>query len=307
MTIAAETTLDLAAAMSGWDRDDLEVQPVTGVQSLNNENWHVTSRSGEFAAVLRVPNTANDEWLGIDRAEEEAVARAAGVIGLGPEVIAADASGALLSRFIGGEPFDLETGHHVLDRLGRAIRALHTLDAAVASSRDIFGRISDLLQAAVELGGVQGDTAPYHAWLAEAREHRNAAGASPVIGHHDLWANNTLDDGDTLRLVDWEFSGLSDPVYDLAAVRIAIDTTRVDDATLLEVAGLDHLAEPSDLIRMTCAVHLFELAWAGIRSRLPAARDQGVAVAFDFVAHARAMREVVDGMLAQRQFTWSAP
>lgn len=305
-----ERARELLARLTDLVNPNLELEPLSGVQSLNNQSWLVRDDTKDVLAVFRIADVYSDPWLGIDRVEEERIARAAADAGLGPEVLAADpAMGLLLTQHVEGEPWEPHGGDpSALGRLGAAVRTVQALSPTAATSRDIFERIRDLLAAAVELGGLDEPTQRYEDWLHETKAHREASGVQHVIGHNDLWPNNTLDDGHRLRLVDWEFSGLSDPLYDLAAIRLALDSTHIPTAQLLASLGPDPsgTAAPDveDLERMTCAVQLFELGWSGVRLGLPT--HDPTMPGFDFAAHAAAMRRTVDERLDATSPQWRA-
>ena len=49
-----------------------------------------------------------------------------------------------------------------------------------------------------------------------ARSRRSAAAVAPRACHNDLLNANFLDDGERLRIVDWEYAGMGDRFFDLA-------------------------------------------------------------------------------------------
>jgi thiamine kinase-like enzyme len=305
-----ERARELLAQLTNVVDPGLELEPISGVQSLNNQSWLVRDHTEGVLAILRIADVQSDHWLGIDRVEEERIARAAADAGLGPEVLAADpATGLLLTQHIKGEPWEPHRGEpSALGRLTTAVRTLHALSPTAAAPRGIFERIRDLLAAAVELGGLDEPTHQYEDWLQETEALRETSGVQHVVGHNGLWPNNTLDDGHRLRLVDWEFSGLSDPLFDLATIRLAVDSTHVPTARLLAFLDSDHsgIEAPAvdDLERMTCAVQLFELGWSGVRLGLPS--YDPTLPGFDFAAHAAAIRRTVDERLNETSLRWSA-
>ncbi len=304
----AERARGLLLRLAGSMDPDVQLEPFDVVQSLNNRNWVTREPTQGVQAVLRIADVTCDPWLGIDRVEEERIARAAADAGIGPTVLAADpASGLLLTQLIEGAPWVPNRGGiAALMRLGTAVRTLQALRTTVCTPRGIFERIRGLLAAAVELGGLEGSIQRYEDWLHETETHRSATGVQEVVGHNDLWPNNTLDDGHRLRLVDWEFSGLSDPLYDLATIRLSVDSARIPTARLLALfggAGSNvEITSVEDVERMTCAVQLFELGWSGVRHGLAA--DGGPAPGFDFASHANGMRRTVDERLESAWMRW---
>src|SRR5687767_4480521 len=89
---------DVAARV--WPDRSLEVEELDG--GITNHNFKVFV-DGE-AYVLRIGGKDTD-LLGIDRRHEEAAARMAAAIGVGPEVTSVvEPEGYLITRFIAGEP-----------------------------------------------------------------------------------------------------------------------------------------------------------------------------------------------------------
>ncbi|MBA3729070.1 MAG: phosphotransferase, partial [Actinobacteria bacterium] len=65
----------------------------------------------------------------------------------------------------------------------------------------------------------RGGTVPgAYEWAHEiaARSERTREGGAPKPCHNDLLNANFLDDGERLRIVDWEYAGMGDPFFDLA-------------------------------------------------------------------------------------------
>ena len=116
---------------------------------------------------------------------------------------------------------------------------------------------------------------------------------TPGLAHNDFWANNFLDDGKNLYLVDWEFSGTGDTLIDLATVSMAGGYSEEEQTALLNAYGL---MEPEDRVTLQTlkwVVTFFEALWAvvmhGIRGSGSAA--DGTAGEFDYHRHAQRMFE----------------
>ena len=91
-----------------------------------------------------------------------------------------------------------------------------------------------------------------------------------------------MDDGDRLWLVDWEFAGAGDGMFDLATVAQAANLDTDGEHALLEEYGL-----PGGVLRLREArwsIGLFEGAWA-LAMHTVRGGDGG----FDFATHAKDM------------------
>ena len=85
-----------------------------------------------------------------------------------------------------------------------------------------------------------------------------------VLCHNDSYYLNVLDDGETLWVIDWEYAGMGDPMYDLAANAFELPATGKD--TLLQA----YFGETSDDLRATLddmiAVFLaWNVAWSMVQ------------------------------------------
>ncbi len=85
-----------AIAARVWPGREVYVEPLGG--GITNHNFKVSL--GGDAYVVRIGGERT-ELLGIDRHAEEAAARAAAAVGVGPEVVAF-VDGSLVTRFIEG-------------------------------------------------------------------------------------------------------------------------------------------------------------------------------------------------------------
>ncbi len=69
----------------------------------------------------------------------------------------------------------------------------------------------------------------YHDVVAEAEAVRAALAAhpvAPVACHCDPLCENFLDDGTRVWIVDWEYSGMNDPMWDLGDLSVEGNSAR---------------------------------------------------------------------------------
>jgi thiamine kinase-like enzyme len=182
---------------------------------ITNHNVRVDLDDGS-AYVLRVAGQGT-ELLGIDRQAEYEATRAAAAVGVGPEVVAfLEPEGWLVTRFIEGEipPVEQLREPDSLARVAHALRVVHA-GPPVPSAFDSFRVVEAYRDTAADRGG---ETPAEVAWAREtARRIESARGpVKPVPCHNDLLNANFIDDGLSLRIVDWEYAGMGDPFFDLA-------------------------------------------------------------------------------------------
>ena len=179
-------------------------------------------RLGEYC--LRLPGKGTEEY--INRENEAAAAQAAAAVGVSPEILYVDrATGEMVSRFIEGattmSPEAFRTVPGAPTRAGIAFRKLHDSGAVFPARFELFSMIDEYL-------GVLStkDVRPpegYHDVLREAEAVRQALAAHSlpnVACHCDPLCENFLDTGHRMWIVDWEYCGMNDPMWDLADLSV---------------------------------------------------------------------------------------
>ncbi len=180
-------------------------------------------RVGDFC--LRIPGKGTEEY--INRANESAAARAAAAAGVSPQVVHADpATGVMVTRFIDGavtmsaQNFAARPG--AAARAGAAFRKLHDSGAVFPFRFELFSMIDSYLGvlATKDVALPQG----YHEVVREADQSVRAALAAhpaPLAPCHcDPLAENLIDTGSRMWLVDWEYSGMNDAMWDLGDLSV---------------------------------------------------------------------------------------
>ena len=268
---------DLAAAVARvWPDGASQWEALGG--GITNHNVKVTRADGVL--VLRVAGRET-EVLGIDRAAEHEATRTAASVGVGPEVVDfVEPEGWLVTRFIEGTtPSPEELREPVqLERVAAALRAIH--DGPTIPGRfDALGVVDAYRDAAVARGAVlPGSFAEAYAtgeriaWLRQ-RE-------TPRPCHNDLLNANFIDDGEHLRIVDWEYAGMGDPWFDLANFSVNHELDEAGRERLLAAyAGEATSTGLSALDLMRYMSDFREAMWGAVQSVVSE-------VDFDFEAYA---------------------
>jgi thiamine kinase-like enzyme len=278
----------VVARVPAWRqaRRGIRVAPLEGALSLNNVNYRLTVDGADY--VLRIAADTVARHLGVRRHEEGAAASAAARAGIAPELVYFDAgTGHMVSRLIPGrhwEPEDFRAPGNI-GRLAATLRRLHAIRGVPAQGW-VYRRVERLLQSARSLGLQMPPDLSVHEERMRRLEARRQADPRVRVGlcHHDLWANNFLDDGQDLWLVDWEFGGEGDGLYDLATLSLAGGYSAAQHRELLRAyfgeCGSDDL---QSLQVMQYAVFFFEAAWALVQHGLRGSSPPG----FDYLGYAR--------------------
>jgi len=182
---------------------------------ITNHNVKVSLDDGGVY-VLRIAGK-DTELLGIDRRREYEATRAAAAVGVGPEVVAfVEPEGWLVTRFIEGripEPERMREPE-LLRRVAGALRAFHAAPP-IPGGFDSFRVVEAYRETAAE----RGSRAPgEYAWAKEIADRiERLRGVFPERPcHNDLLNANFIDNGRTIRIVDWEYAGMGDVFFDLA-------------------------------------------------------------------------------------------
>lgn len=214
--------------------------------------------------VLRLPGKGTEDY--IDRAAEAISARAAAAAGVSPEVIHADpASGIMITRFIDGtetmSPQAFRSRKGSPARAGQIFARLHRSGAVFPARFELFAMIDDYL------GHLSGKdvTLPegYHQVLDEAQTVRAALAAHPLPlapCHCDPLCENFLDTGDRMWVVDWEYCGMNDPMWDLGDLSVEGGFDADQDSEMLQ-AYFGGPPSAADHGRMVIYKAMCDLLW----------------------------------------------
>ena len=187
-------------------------EPIAG--SLSNFAWHVSATGQDrFVRYAR----AGNEQLGADLHAEGEILRLVAEAGLAPRVVRCDPSARLLvTQWIARAKDDPSPGG--CDRTIRQVAAmlcqLHQLTPPTGVRVVDFAVQARRLEAALPTEAVR----PALAACAEEVLSRLGPARANALCHHDIHAQNIVTDpAGRLWLVDWEYAGLGDPVFDLAS------------------------------------------------------------------------------------------
>ncbi|MEO8973989.1 MAG: phosphotransferase, partial [Ktedonobacteraceae bacterium] len=155
--------------------------------------------------------------LGIDRGREHTCTAIAAQLGVGAEVIHFLANeDALVTRFIVGEAISSATAAQpdVLRRIVDAIHRYH-MGPEFPGTFSPFATVRNYATLALKYSVTFPDTLPHVFALMEQIEEAIGPTLDPRPCHNDLLASNFLDDGQTIRILDWEYAGMGDLFFDL--------------------------------------------------------------------------------------------
>jgi thiamine kinase-like enzyme len=259
-----------------WPGRDARFEILGG--GITNHNLKVDVGGERF--VLRVAGKGTN-LLGIDRVVELAATEAAAALGIGPEVVQfVEPEGWLVTRFIEGEIPSPERMREpeTLHRVAAALRAFHD-GPEIPGTFDSFRVVEIYRRTALDRGGSVPETYEWAHEIAGRIETKRAA-AAPAPCHNDLLNANFLDDGERLRIVDWEYAGMGDRFFDLANFSINHELDAAQSEALLSAYfGEVRRADLEALELMRFMSDFREAMWGVVQSAVSE-------LEFDFEAYA---------------------
>ena len=196
--------------------DAASVEPLAG--GLTNTNYKVVSPHGTFVVRISGKDTG---LLAIDRENEAHNTRCAADTGVGAPFVAwVPEHDALVLEFLDGQVMSPETLRHDdhLPAVARACRRLH-VGARFLRDFDMFdiqrGYVDVVQERGFRLPDRYFEFEPQVRALEEAMRLRR----EPAVPcNNDLLAENFIDCGGELRLIDYEYSGNNEPSFELGNV-----------------------------------------------------------------------------------------
>ena len=260
---------DVVAAIPAWSGHPVRVVPIAG--GLTNANFRVEVDG--VPHFVRTPGPST-ELLAVDRANEVHNTRAAAAAGVGPRVLHHLAQWDVIVL----EWLDAQTmSNAAFEAPGEPTRIAGTLRRLHAGPRfrDDFDMVALAARYLAVIDG-RGIAVPagYREHLGAVPRIDSALRARPLPSvpcHNDLLAENYLDDGERLWIVDYEYSGNNDPTFELGntAQELGFDGDRLAEL----IAGYFGEATPARIARCRLQMIMSDVGWtlwAAIQARISA-------------------------------------
>jgi thiamine kinase-like enzyme len=266
-----------AGRVTLWKGRDVRISPLSG--GLTNENYLV--EAGDTKYVMRLPGQST-ELLSIDRENEVYNTKAAATTGIGPKVLEhVPGIDVMVLEFIAGTTMSAKALRSP-EMPARMAESFHRLHSAPRFLHDfnMFRLIEHYLRIVEEHDVTIPDG--YRDWLprvAEIERAVDAAGLPTAPCHNDLLCENFIDDGTSLRIVDYELSGNNDPCFDLGNTAQEAEFGHELRAALCDAYFGRH--DPRQLARMNLFALMSDVGWTlwgAIQAKISA-------VDFDFVGY----------------------
>ena len=229
------------------------IEPIK--HGLTNRSWLVTMDADRV--VVRISHQTEADLL-IDRNSEAAVLQLVARADIGPEVLRADLGhGVLVTRYLGATwtESDAQVPENI-DRLAALLRRLHSLEASAGVRIvDLASTARGYLRTLDQRGIRSGLTLPALRECADEMAMQLRKDSAPSLCHNDVHHLNIVE-GASLRLIDWEYAGVGEPLFDLASLCVYHRYRRSQCERLLSA-----YAAPSEAVswqRLELACWLFD-------------------------------------------------
>ncbi|MCR5077914.1 MAG: phosphotransferase [Prevotella sp.] len=194
---------------------------VDQIGGMSNKNFKVVSPQGD-EYILRVPGIGSDGM--VERSNEDVNGLLGSRLGLNPDVrYFNSATGVKLADFIhDAETLNSGTIQRMpnMRKIAGIFRTLHSAKVRMANEFNVFHEVVRYERLLEQCHGtVCEGYAEVRARVMGLERYLNELGVELAPCHNDLVAENFIKDGTgRIYLIDWEYSGMNDPMADFAAL-----------------------------------------------------------------------------------------
>ena len=203
-------TENLIRSLPFW-KNEIKIKPIKG--GLTNQNFLVQENSKKFFVRLGDDMPEHN----ISRSKELIASNAAAEIGLSPAFIY-NTKGVLILEYIEGAMLSTDSIVDKLESIISLIKKIHSEMSKKLYGHSVnFGAFDAIKRYAKLLKNHKNSYTqllPSLLFQADKLEI-NTSPYDIVFCHNDLIFTNFLDDEDRLWIVDWEYSGFNNPLFDL--------------------------------------------------------------------------------------------
>ena len=207
------TNEDKIKSLPIW-KGTLEIKPLEG--GITNFNYLVNDSGKEL--VVRMGSDIPEHL--VYRSNEILVSKAAFEIGVSPELIYNE-PGILVLDFIKSTTLEPITVRKNLERIIPIVKKIHNLIPNKLSGQpSIFWVFYVIKYYSNFLLKNKSTHSPLISdlLLKSSRLEELSSPREIVFGHNDLLAANFLDDGSKIWVIDWEYGGFNDPLFDIGGL-----------------------------------------------------------------------------------------
>ncbi len=219
-----------------FEDKDISKAEIVKIGGMSNKNFKVTIDGKSY--VLRVPGNGSEGM--VERSNEEFNAIEACKLGVNPEIRYFNPSnGIKLTDFVeNAETLNAATiqRHDNMCKIAAIYRKVHSSRIRLKNEFNLFHEIEKYDRLIEKAGAVM-----YKGWenvrpdVLELEGYLNSLGVDLKPCHNDALYENFIKAADgTLYLIDWEYSGMNDPMADFAALFIEAGFEKENEDYILD-------------------------------------------------------------------------
>ena len=215
---------------------DGEWKEIERLGGMTNHSYRITRKDGE-EYLVRIPGEGTEEM--INRLDERKSTELACELGIDSPLLYFGDDGRKVMRFIHDpQPMSEEVMRRKENLLQAAdiFHRLHTCGTDTGVRFEVF-EMADLYEKIIRDGGVAfyDDYDEVKKTVMDIKAEVDRDGEAPKVPCHNdsLVGNWVLDGGGKLYLIDWEYSGMNEAMWDLSCLSIEAAYTPENDAELL--------------------------------------------------------------------------
>jgi thiamine kinase-like enzyme len=243
--------------------DDAASAEILQIGGMSNKNFKVNMNGAEY--VLRVPGNGSEGM--VDRANEEFNAIKACKLGVNPVIRYFNpVTGIKLADFIhNAETLNPATiqRHDNMKKVARIYKTVHHSQVRLKNEFNIFQEIEKYERLLENV-----NASMYDGWetvreqVMSIEGYLNELGVELCACHNDAVPENFIkaEDG-TLYLIDWEYSGVNDPMADIAALFLESNFSEENQDYLLRCYYEDEIPHNARA-KIKCYEILWDSLWA---------------------------------------------
>ncbi len=215
------TVEEVISRIQDWNGRDVRVQPVS--VGMTNKNYRVEVDGCPY--FLRIPGKAT-ELLSVNRVHEHYNTVAASKAGVSPKVLYyLEPESVMVLQYVEAGTMSIRSLQSVdaIRKIARSLRMLHA-GPRFANDFNMF-RLREFYMRVVKERNVKiPEDYNEYVWIAEKIEKAVAGQPNLIVPcHNDLLAENFMDDGKFMWLIDYEYSGNNDSCFELGNICIEME------------------------------------------------------------------------------------
>ncbi len=259
--MVSKEVFDALANIDGFSEFELESISIERLGGLTNRNYKLETPKGSF--VLRLAGEGTSDY--IDRSAEFHNASIASRADVNAEIVHFNIdNGTMICRYIDNAVTMDQGKFRDLDavrRTGRAFRKLHDCGEEFKGEFELFQQIDQYLGVVKDLGAAVPEG--YEAVQKDAEQVRAALSKHALPNapcHCDPMVENCIDNGEQMYVIDFEYAGNNDPMWDLGDLSVEGAFNDEQDHAFL-TAYFGHEPSDFDIGRMVMYKAMCDLLW----------------------------------------------